>query len=192
MVARFQSVISEEIKRQLKEQTGNENPDYVVACVGGGSNAVGSFYHFVENENVKIIATEAGGLGVDSGKSAATTALGTLGVLHGSKSLVMQTEDGQVVEPHSISAGLDYPGIGPFHANIFKEGRAEFISVNDDEALKMAYELTKIEGIIPALESSHALAVLNKKIFKKDEVVVICLSGRGDKDMETYLKHLKN
>lgn len=192
MVARFQSVISEEIKRQLKEQTGNENPDYVVACVGGGSNAVGSFYHFVENENVKIIATEAGGLGVDSGKSAATTALGTLGVLHGSKSLVMQTEDGQVVEPHSISAGLDYPGIGPFHAHIFAEKRAEFISVNDDEALKMAYELTKIEGIIPALESSHALAVLNKKIFKKDEVVVICLSGRGDKDMETYLKHLKN
>lgn len=192
MVARFQSVISEEIKRQLKEQTGNENPDYVVACVGGGSNAVGSFYHFVENENVKIIATEAGGLGVDSGKSAATTALGTLGVLHGSKSLVMQTEDGQVVEPHSISAGLDYPGIGPFHAHIFAEKRAEFISVNDDEALKMAYELTKIEGIIPALESSHALAVLNKKTFKKDEVVVICLSGRGDKDMETYLKHLKN
>lgn len=192
MVARFQSVISEEIKRQLKEQTGNENPDYVVACVGGGSNAVGSFYHFVENENVKIIATEAGGLGIDSGKSAATTALGTLGVLHGSKSLVMQTEDGQVVEPHSISAGLDYPGIGPFHAHIFAEKRAEFISVNDDEALKMAYELTKIEGIIPALESSHALAVLNKKTFKKDEVVVICLSGRGDKDMETYLKHLKN
>lgn len=192
MVARFQSVISEEIKRQLKEQTGNENPDYVVACVGGGSNAVGSFYHFVENKNVKIIATEAGGLGVDSGKSAATMALGTLGVLHGSKSLVMQTEDGQVVEPHSISAGLDYPGIGPFHAHIFAEKRAEFISVNDDEALKMAYELTKIEGIIPALESSHALAVLNKKTFKKDEVVVICLSGRGDKDMETYLKHLKN
>lgn len=189
MVARFQSVISEEIKRQLKEQTGNENPDYVVACVGGGSNAVGSFYHFVENENVKIIATEAGGLGVDSGKSAATTALGTLGVLHGSKSLVMQTEDGQVVEPHSISAGLDYPGIGPFHAHIFAEKRAEFISVNDDEALKMAYELTKIEGIIPALESSHALAVLSKKTFKKDEVVVICLSGRGDKDMETYLKN---
>lgn len=192
MVARFQSVISEEIKRQLKEQTGNENPDYIVACVGGGSNAVGSFYHFVENENVKIIATEAGGLGVDSGKSAATTALGTLGVLHGSKSLVMQTEDGQVIEPHSISAGLDYPGIGPFHAHIFAEKRAEFISVNDDEALKMAYELTKIEGIIPALESSHALAVLDKKTFKKDDVVVICLSGRGDKDMETYLKHLKN
>lgn len=190
LVARFQSIISEEIKRQLKEQTGRENPDYIVACVGGGSNAVGAFYHFVENENVKIIATEAGGLGIESGKSAATTALGSLGVLHGSKSLVMQTSDGQVIEPHSISAGLDYPGIGPFHAHIFKEGRGEFIAVNDDEALAMAYELTRLEGIIPALESSHALAVLRKKSFKKDDVIVICLSGRGDKDMETYLKYL--
>lgn len=190
LVARFQSIISEEIKQQLKDQTGRENPDYIVACVGGGSNAVGTFYHFVENENVKIIATEAGGLGVNSGKSAATTALGTLGVLHGSKSLLMQTPDGQVIEPHSISAGLDYPGIGPFHAHIFKEKRAEFIAVNDDEALKMAYELTRLEGIIPALESSHALAVLDKKTFKKEDIVVICLSGRGDKDMETYLKHL--
>lgn len=190
LVARFQSVISEEIKAQLKEKIGRENPDYVIACVGGGSNAAGTFYHFVNEENVKLIAAEAGGFGVDSGKSAATTFLGTLGVLHGSKSLVMQTEDGQVIEPHSISAGLDYPGIGPFHANLFKEKRAEFFSINDDEALKSALELTRLEGIIPALESAHALAILEKKTFGKDDVVVICLSGRGDKDMETYLKNL--
>ena len=190
LVARFQSVISEEIKWQLKEKTGSENPDFVIACVGGGSNAAGTFYHFVNEKSVKLIAAEAGGFGVNSGKSAATTFLGTLGVLHGSKSLVMQTDDGQVIEPHSISAGLDYPGIGPFHANLFKENRAEFFSVNDDEALKSAFELTKLEGIIPALESAHALAVLNKKTFTKDDVVVICLSGRGDKDMETYLKNL--
>ena len=190
LVARFQSVISEEIKWQLKEKTGRENPDFVIACVGGGSNAAGTFYHFVNEKSVKLIAAEAGGFGVNSGKSAATTFLGTLGVLHGSKSLVMQTDDGQVIEPHSISAGLDYPGIGPFHANLFKENRAEFFSVNDDEALKSAFELTKLEGIIPALESAHALAVLNKKTFTKDDVVVICLSGRGDKDMETYLKNI--
>ena len=190
LVARFQSVISEEIKWQLKEKTGLENPDFVIACVGGGSNAAGIFYHFVNEKSVKLIAAEAGGFGVNSGKSAATTFLGTLGVLHGSKSLVMQTEHGQVIEPHSISAGLDYPGIGPFHANLFKENRAEFFSVNDDEALKSAFELTKLEGIIPALESAHALAVLNKKTFTKDDVVVICLSGRGDKDMETYLKNI--
>ena len=189
-MARFQSIISEEIKWQLQEKVGRENPDFVMACVGGGSNAAGTFYHFVDEENVKIIAAEAGGLGIDSGKSAATTFLGTFGVLHGSKSLVMQTEDGQVVEPHSISAGLDYPGIGPFHANLFQEKRAEFFSINDDEALKSAFELTKLEGIIPALESAHVLAVLNKKKFEKDDVVVICLSGRGDKDMETYLKKL--
>jgi len=188
LVARFQSVISEEIKWQLKEKTGKENPDYVIACVGGGSNAAGTFYHFVDEPSVKIIAAEAGGLGVSSGKSAATTFLGTTGVLHGSKSIVMQTEDGQVIEPHSISAGLDYPGIGPFHANLFKNNRAEFFSINDDEALESAFELTKLEGIIPALESSHALQVLKKKTFQKDDVVVICLSGRGDKDMETYLK----
>lgn len=192
LVARFQSIISKEIKEQLFEQTGRQNPDYIIACVGGGSNAAGTFYHFVEEESVKIIAAEAGGLGVDSGKSAATTFLGTLGVLHGSKSLVMQTEDGQVIEPHSISAGLDYPGIGPFHAHLFKEKRAEFFSINDDEALQSAFELTKLEGIIPALESAHALAVLEKKEFKENDVVVICLSGRGDKDMETYLKHLNH
>ncbi|WP_029294175.1 tryptophan synthase subunit beta [Chryseobacterium hispalense] len=190
LVARFQSIISKEIKEQLLEQSGHENPDYVIACVGGGSNAAGAFYHFVNEENVKLIAAEAGGFGVDSGKSAATTFLGTLGVLHGSKSLVMQTADGQVIEPHSISAGLDYPGIGPFHSNLFKENRAEFFSINDDEALQSAFQLTKIEGIIPALESAHALAVLDKKTFEKDDIVVVCLSGRGDKDMETYLKHL--
>lgn len=190
LVARFQSVISEEIKWQLKEKIGRENPDVVIACVGGGSNAAGTFYHFVDEPNVKIIAAEAGGFGLDSGKSAATTFLGTLGVLHGSKSLVMQTEDGQVIEPHSISAGLDYPGIGPFHANLATGKRAEFFSITDDEALKSAFELTQIEGIIPALESAHALAVLEKKSFGKDDVVVICLSGRGDKDMETYLKLL--
>lgn len=190
LVARFQSVISEEIKWQLTEKTGTENPDCVIACVGGGSNAAGAFYHFVNEQKVKLIAAEAGGFGVDSGKSAATTFLGTLGVLHGSKSLVMQTDDGQVIEPHSISAGLDYPGIGPFHANLFREERAEFFSVNDDEALKSAFELTKLEGIIPALESAHALAVLEKRKFAENEVVVICLSGRGDKDMETYLRHL--
>lgn len=188
LVARFQSVISEEIKWQLKEKIGRENPDYVIACVGGGSNAAGTFYHFVDEPSVKIIAAEAGGFGVNSGKSAATTFLGTTGVLHGSKSIVMQTNDGQVIEPHSISAGLDYPGIGPFHANLFKNNRAEFFSINNDEALESAFELTKLEGIIPALESSHALQVLKKKNFQKDDVVVICLSGRGDKDMETYLK----
>lgn len=190
LVARFQSVISEEIKAQLQEKFGNQNPDYVIACVGGGSNAAGAFYHFVEEKSVKLIAAEAGGLGINSGKSAATTFLGTLGVLHGSKSLVMQTEDGQVIEPHSISAGLDYPGIGPFHANLFKSERAEFISVEDSEAIEAAMELTRLEGIIPALESAHALAVLKKKKFQPDEIVVICLSGRGDKDIETYLKNL--
>ncbi len=190
LVARFQSIISKEIKEQLFEQTGKQNPDYVIACVGGGSNAAGTFYHFVEERSVQLIAAEAGGYGIASGKSAATTFLGTLGVLHGSKSLVMQTLDGQVIEPHSISAGLDYPGIGPFHANLFKEKRAEFFSINDNEALKAAFELTKLEGIIPALESAHALAVLEKKGFNENDIVVICLSGRGDKDMETYLKNL--
>jgi len=192
MVARFQSIISEEIKEQLKKQIGRENPDYIIACVGGGSNAAGAFYHFVENENVKIIATEAGGLGINSGHSAATTELGTVGILHGSYSLVMQTNDGQVIEPYSISAGLDYPGIGPFHAYLFQKKRAEFISINDNDALKSAFELTSLEGIIPALESSHALSVLDKKNFHKDDIVVICLSGRGDKDMETYLNNINH
>lgn len=190
LVARFQSIISEEIKWQLQEKTGRVLPDYVMACVGGGSNAAGTFYHFVDEQNVNIIAAEAGGLGVDSGKSAATTFLGTLGVLHGSKSLVMQTEDGQVIEPHSISAGLDYPGIGPFHSHLYQQKRADFISITDEEAVEAAFELTKLEGIIPALESAHALAVLKKKRFEPQEVVVICLSGRGDKDMEAYLNRL--
>ncbi len=192
LVARFQSVISKEIKEQLNEKIGRENPDYLIACVGGGSNAAGTFYHFINEPHVKLIAAEAGGFGVDSGESAATTFLGTLGVLHGSQSLVMQTEDGQVIEPYSISAGLDYPGIGPMHAHLHKENRAEFFSINDDEALKSAFELTRTEGIIPALESAHALAVLEKKKFEKDDVLVICLSGRGDKDMETYLREMKS
>ncbi|MDR7721514.1 tryptophan synthase subunit beta [Riemerella anatipestifer] len=190
LVARFQSVISEEIKVQLQEQKGRDYPDHLIACVGGGSNAAGTFYHFVNNEKVNIIVAEAGGLGVHSGETAATTALGSIGVLHGSQSLVIQTKDGQVIEPYSISAGLDYPGIGPMHANLYQQKRAEFLSINDDEALKSAFNLTKTEGIIPALESAHALAVLDKKKFEKEDIVVICLSGRGDKDMETYLKYL--
>ncbi|MDY3343974.1 tryptophan synthase subunit beta [Riemerella anatipestifer] len=190
LVARFQSVISEEIKVQLQEQEGRDYPDHLIACVGGGSNAAGTFYHFVNNEKVNIIVAEAGGLGVHSGETAATTALGSIGVLHGSQSLVIQTKDGQVIEPYSISAGLDYPGIGPMHANLYQQKRAEFLNINDDEALKSAFNLTKTEGIIPALESAHALAVLDKKKFGKEDIVVICLSGRGDKDMETYLKYL--
>lgn len=188
MVARFQSVISEEIKKQLLEKTGSENPDYVIACVGGGSNAAGAFYHFLDNEDVKLLASEAAGLGIDSGKTAATTALGTEGVLHASRSLVMQTEDGQVVEPHSISAGLDYPGIGPLHAHLYKTGRAKFIPITDEEAYQCGIQLSRLEGIIPALESSHALAVMDKVAFKKEDVVVINLSGRGDKDLATYIE----
>jgi tryptophan synthase beta chain len=191
MVARFQSVISEEIRKQLKEKTGSELPRYVIACVGGGSNAAGAFYHFLNEKKVKLIAVEAAGEGVNSGKSAATTQLGSRGILHGSKSFVMQTEDGQVIEPHSISAGLDYPGIGPMHANLFMSKRAEFMSATDDEALSSAFELAKLEGIIPALESAHALFVLNKISFKKNDVVVINLSGRGDKDMDTYMKAMQ-
>ena len=190
MVARFQSVISEEIKKQLKEKTGTELPDYIFACVGGGSNAAGAFYHFLDEPSVKLIAVEAAGEGLTSGKSAATTQLGTPGILHGSKSLVMQTEDGQVTEPHSISAGLDYPGIGPLHAHLFRSGRAHFLSATDDEAVEAAMELAKLEGIIPALESAHALFALNKIEFEKDDVVVVNLSGRGDKDLATYMKYL--
>ena len=190
MVAKFQSVISSEIKKQLKKKTGSELPDYVIACVGGGSNAAGAFYHFLEDKKVKIIAVEAAGCGVDTGMSAATTALGTTGILHGSKSLLMQTADGQVTEPHSISAGLDYPGIGPMHANLFRTKRAQFVSITDEDALKAAFHLSKTEGIIPALETAHAFAVLNDIKFKKDDVVVINLSGRGDKDLDTYMKYL--
>ena len=190
MVARFQSIISKEIKSQLKKITGNELPGYVIACVGGGSNAAGAFYYFLNHKSVELIAVEAAGEGINSGMSAATTQLGTNGILHGSKSLVMQTEDGQVIEPHSISAGLDYPGIGPMHAHLFKSKRAIFMSATDEEALESAFELAKLEGIIPALESAHALYVLNKMKFKKDDVVVVNLSGRGDKDMDTYMKHI--
>jgi tryptophan synthase beta chain len=190
MVARFQSVISKEIKFQLREETGNELPNYVIACVGGGSNAAGAFYHFLNDKNVKLIAVEAAGEGIDSGMSAATTQLGTNGILHGSRSLVMQTADGQVIEPHSISAGLDYPGIGPMHAHLFKSKRAEFMSATDKESLDAAFELARLEGIIPALESAHALFVLNKINFKKDDNVVVNLSGRGDKDMDTYMKYI--
>jgi tryptophan synthase beta chain len=191
MVARFQSVISDEMRRQLKEKTGSELPTHVIACVGGGSNAAGAFYHFLDESVVKLIAVEAAGHGIDSGLSAATTQLGKPGILHGSKSLVMQTEDGQVVEPHSISAGLDYPGIGPLHAHLFETGRATFLSATDNEALKAAFELAKLEGIIPALESAHALAALDQLKFKKNDNVVICLSGRGDKDLATYMNVMK-
>ena len=192
MVARFQSVISEEMGFQLDEKTGKTNPDYIIACVGGGSNAAGAFYHYLDEEDVKLVAVEAAGLGVDSGESAATTTLGETGVIHGSKTLLMQDDDGQITEPYSISAGLDYPGIGPVHAHLFKSGRAQFLSATDDQALTAAYNLTRTEGIIPALESAHALAALEQMKFKPDDIVIVNLSGRGDKDMETYIKHLKD
>ena len=179
------------MKWQLKEKTGNENPQAVIACVGGGSNAAGSFFHFLDNKSVRLIAVEAAGEGINSGRSAATTALGTKGILHGSRSLVMQTADGQVVEPHSISAGLDYPGVGPLHAHLFASGRGEFYSATDKEALTAAFLLAKLEGIIPALESAHALAILEKIHFNPGENVVICLSGRGDKDMATYMEEME-
>lgn len=191
MVARFQSVISEEIKVQLKENEGRENPDFVVACVGGGSNAAGAFYHYLEIPEVGIIAVEAAGKGIDSGKSAATSVLGKIGIIHGSKTLLMQTNDGQITEPYSISAGLDYPGVGPMHANLFASGRGEFISITDDEAMRAGLELCKLEGIIPAIESSHALAIFENRKFKPDDVVVVNLSGRGDKDLDTYINHFK-
>lgn len=188
MVALFQSVISEEIRWQLKEKERTELPSYVIACVGGGSNAAGAFYHFLDEPSVQLIAVEAAGHGVDTHFSAATTALGTPGILHGSKSLLMQTEDGQVVEPHSISAGLDYPGIGPLHAHLFDSGRAEFLNATDDEALAAAFELAKSEGIIPALESAHAVHALSLLKFDSKDRVVLCLSGRGDKDLTTYTR----
>jgi tryptophan synthase beta chain len=189
MVARFQSVISEEMIEQLKEKEGRENPDYIIACVGGGSNAAGAFYHYLDKEEVKLIAVEASGKGIDSGQSAATSVLGREGIIHGSRTLLMQTEDGQIVEPYSISAGLDYPGVGPQHAYLFKSGRAEFLSATDDEAMKAGLELSELEGIIPAIETSHALAVLGKIDFKENDVVVINLSGRGDKDLDTYISY---
>jgi tryptophan synthase beta chain len=190
MVARFQSVISKEMRAQLLEKTGNENPTAVIACVGGGSNAAGAFYHFLDEPAVQLVAVEAAGKGVDTGQSAATTYLGTPGILHGSKTIIMQTEDGQVVEPYSISAGLDYPGIGPMHAHLFASGRGKFVSVTDDEAIHYAFEVSRLEGIIPALETAHAFAALEKLPWKPDDVVVINLSGRGDKDLAAYTRFL--
>lgn len=189
MVARLQSIISEEIKKQLLEKTGRDYPDWLMACVGGGSNAAGTIYHYIDDERVNIVLAEAGGLGADTGHTAATIHAGRLGILHGSKTLVMQTPDGQIIEAESISAGLDYPGIGPMHANIAQQHRATVLPINDDEAIKAAYELTRMEGIIPALESAHAIATLQKMDFRKDDVVVLTVSGRGDKDMDTYISH---
>ena len=194
MVARFQSIISKEIKTQLLEKTGAENPSHVIACVGGGSNAAGAFYHFLPEKNVKIVAVEAAGEGVQSGRSAATTQLGTAGILHGSKSLLMQTTDGQVVEPHSISAGLDYPGIGPMHAQLYASGRGIFLSATDEEALQASFNVAKLEGIIPALETGHAFAALEQLFADaapSNKAVVICLSGRGDKDLSTYMHNME-
>src|SRR5690606_4905067 len=188
MVARFQSVISEEIKMQLEQAIGRPHPDWVIACVGGGSNAAGAYYHYLDDVRVKLVGVEAAGHGLDSGESAATTALGRPGVLHGSKTLLMQTDDGQVIEPYSISAGLDYPGIGPMHAHLFDTGRVQFVSATDDEAMEAGIRLSRLEGIIPAIESAHALAALNKLKFSKQDVVVVNLSGRGDKDLETYIR----
>jgi len=188
MVARFQSVISSEMRTQLEEVTGSPYPDYIVACVGGGSNAAGAFYHYLEQDQVKLVGVEASGKGLDSGESAATTALGKPGVLHGSKTLLMQTADGQVIEPYSISAGLDYPGIGPMHAHLFDTGRVRFLNATDEEAMKAGIELSRLEGIIPAIESAHALAALPKLELSRSDVVVVNLSGRGDKDLETYIR----
>jgi tryptophan synthase beta chain len=187
LVARFQSVISEELLWQLKEAEGTEDPDYIIACVGGGSNAAGSFYHYLDRKNVKLIGVEASGKGVDTGLTAATIAVGTPGIIHGSMTMLMQTDDGQITEPYSISAGLDYPGIGPLHAWLAATGRAKYMNINDKDALFAAYELTRMEGIIPALEAAHALAVLGKIDFKKQDRVVVNVSGRGDKDMQAYI-----
>lgn len=191
MVARFQAVVSEEIIWQLKEQEGREKPDYVVACVGGGSNAAGAYYHFLDDGEVKLIAVEAAGLGVHSGESAATSVLGKVGIIHGSKTLLMQTKDGQITEPYSISAGLDYPGVGPMHAHLYKTKRAEFLSITDDEAMRAGLELCQLEGIIPAIETSHSLAIFEQKKFEPNDIIVVNLSGRGDKDLDTYIKYFK-
>ena len=189
MVARFQSIISKEIKEQLLAVEGRNYPDYLIACVGGGSNAAGTFYDYLDDERVKIICVEASGKGVNSGKSAATTKLGKTGIIHGSKTLLMQTDDGQITEPYSISAGLDYPGIGPMHANLFTSGRGEFISIDDDEAMSAGLQLSQLEGIIPAIETSHALAVFDHKKFNSTDIIVLNLSGRGDKDLENYINY---
>lgn len=189
MVARFQSVISEEMQWQLEEHTGKASPDAIIACVGGGSNAAGAYYHYLNEESVRLVAVEAAGHGIHSGESAATSVLGTQGIIHGSRTLLMQTPDGQIVEPYSISAGLDYPGIGPLHAHLIASGRAEAVSVTDDEALAAAYFLARKEGIIPALETAHAFSALDKIQYKRSDVIVVCLSGRGDKDLQTFIEH---
>ena len=191
IVAKFQSVVSEEIGWQLDEQIGRTAPDYIIACVGGGSNAAGVFYHYLDNANVKLIGVEASGMGIHTKETAASMACGDVGFIHGSKTMLMQNDDGQIIEPYSISAGLDYPGIGPLHSNLFKTGRAKYIDATDREALDAAYLLTQIEGIIPALESAHALAALEKLSFKPNDIVVVNISGRGDKDMDTYIKYMK-
>ena len=192
MVARLQSIISKEIRQQLMEKEGRDWPDYLMACVGGGSNAAGTIYHYIDDDRVNIILAEAGGQGADTGHTAATIHAGRLGILHGARTLVMQTEDGQIIEAESISAGLDYPGIGPMHANLATQHRATVYSINDDEAVKAAFEMTRMEGIIPALESAHAVAALEKMHFQPNDVVVLTVSGRGDKDIETYLERLKD
>ena len=189
IVARMQSIISKELKSQLQEKVGRDYPDYLVACVGGGSNAAGTVYHYLDDERVKIVLAEAGGHGVDTDYTAATMHRGTMGILHGSKMLVMQTPDGQIEEAFTISAGLDYPGVGPMHCNMFQKGRSQVLAINDDEAIRAGYELTRMEGVIPAIESAHAVAALSKLQFRADDVVVLTVSGRGDKDVETYLKH---
>ncbi|PID69316.1 MAG: tryptophan synthase subunit beta [Flavobacteriales bacterium] len=189
MVARFQSVISQEIQWQLLEKEDRENPDYIIACVGGGSNAAGIYYQYLNQKDVKLIAVEAAGHGIDSGESAATSVLGKEGIIHGSKTLLMQTKDGQITEPYSISAGLDYPGLGPMHAHLYQTGRAEFIAITDNQAMRAGLELCKLEGIIPAIESAHTFAVFEQKKFKKEDIVVVSLSGRGDKDLKTYINH---
>ena len=191
MVSRFQSIVSEEIKWQLKAAESTENPDYVVACVGGGSNAAGAYYHFLDDERVGLIAVEAAGKGVETGESAATSILGKEGIIHGSKTLLMQTKDGQITEPYSISAGLDYPGVGPMHAHLYTSKRAEFIPITDDEAMTAGLTLSQLEGIIPAIETAHAFAIFENKAFKPEDIVVVCLSGRGDKDLNTYIDYFK-
>ena len=191
MVTRLQAVISREVKTQLLEKEGRDYPDYLIACVGGGSNAAGLYYHYLNNEKVKIISVEAAGKGIDSGESAATIKLGKIGIMHGSKTLLMQNDDGQIIEPYSISAGLDYPGIGPLHSHLYETERAKFVSVNDSEAMDWGLALSQIEGIIPAIETAHAFSVLDTMAFKKDDILVFNCSGRGDKDLETYIKYFK-
>ena len=191
MVARFQSIISKEIQEQLLEKENRSKPDHIIACVGGGSNAAGAYYNFLNDKTVNLIAVEAAGKGIDSGKSAATSALGKDGVIHGSKTLLMQTHDGQITEPYSISAGLDYPGVGPLHSHLFRTGRAEFISITDENAMQSGLELTQLEGIIPAIETSHAFAVFENRKFETNDIVVVNLSGRGDKDLDTFINFFK-